>query len=161
MDNLATAGHRGVYLLNPFTYPDHSGNTVTIEGGLMGTLLRGIKIWGLEKMEELQVDSAQKMHEFVEFNKMAAEETGSNLISQKIPKVAQIHAGADNNLARWLSTIIRRWRICVEYNKTSMATLINTIKEQAGPLRTSLLHKTTYQDVWTIIKGRSCVEGGR
>ena len=98
-------------------------------------------------MEKLQADSAQRMHEFVEFNKMAAEETGSNLISQKIPKLAPIHAGADNNLARWLSTIIRRWRLCVEYNKASMAALIHTIKQQAGPLRTSLLHKRTYRDV--------------
>ena len=54
-------------------------------------------------------------------------------------------------MARWLSIIIRRWRSCVEYNKASMAALIHTIKQQAGPLRTSLLHKRTYRDVWTII----------
>ena len=92
------------------------------------------------------------MNEFVEHSRMAAKETGSNLISQKIQKLDPIHPGADNNLARWLSTIIRRWWLCVEYNKTSMSVLINTIKEHAGPLRTSLLHKSTYQEVWMIIK---------
>ena len=44
-----------------------------------------------------------------------------------------------------------------------MSALINTIKEHSGPLRTSLLHKNTYHEVWTIIKrkvlnGRAAIQ---
>ena len=71
--NLARAGHRGIYLLDPLQNPDGCGNMVAIEGGKVGTLLRNIKVWGLEKMEELQARSAQRMTEFEVFTKMAAD----------------------------------------------------------------------------------------
>ena len=37
--NLARAGHRGIYLLDPLHYPDDGGNMVAIEGGKVGTLI--------------------------------------------------------------------------------------------------------------------------
>ena len=58
LENLARAGHRGIYLLDPIQYTDGSGHTVVIEGGKVGSLLRSIKIWGLETLEELQAGSA-------------------------------------------------------------------------------------------------------
>ena len=62
--DLARAGHRGIYLLDPLHYPDGSGHMVANEGGKVGSLLRNIKIWGLEKLEELHAGSAQRMTEF-------------------------------------------------------------------------------------------------
>ena len=126
-------------------------------------LFRELKVWALEKLQEIYAESEQKMYKSIENCKMAAKQTALDLTSEKIPKLDPIHPGTDNNLAQWLFTINKWWRLCVEYNQTSMSALINTIKEHSGPLRTSLLHKNTYHEVWTIIKrkvlnGRAAIQ---
>ena len=86
--------------------------------------------------------------------KRAAKQTSLDLTSEKIPKLKPIVPEADNNLAQWLFIVDRRWKLCVKYDNSSMNSFVNTIKEHAGPLKTSLINKNSYQEVWTVIKRR-------
>ena len=151
-NSLATAGHKGVFLLDPFTYQDHHGTATSIGSGSVAGLFKELKIWALEKLEEISAVSKQKLYESIEQRKMAPKQSALDLTSEKIPKLDPIYPGTDNNLAQWLFIIDKRWKLWVKYNQSSMSAFTNTVKENSGPLKTSLMNKTTYHEVWTTIK---------
>ena len=59
--------------------------------------------------------------------------------------------------------IDKRWKLCVQFDQSSIFAFINTVKENSGPLKTSLMNKTTYHEGWTTIKrkvlnGRAAIQ---
>ena len=69
LKSVVTAAHKGVYVINPFTYPDQHGTAIVIESVAVSELLRELKIWAFEKLEEVSVLSKQKMYEAIEKKK--------------------------------------------------------------------------------------------
>ena len=56
-----------------------------------------------------------------------------------------------------------RQEIEIMYDQSSMSAFINTVKENSGPLKISLMNKNTYHEVWTTIKrkvlnGRAAIQ---
>ena len=57
------------------------------------------------------------MYDAAERSKRAAKQTSLDLTSEKIPELNNILPGVDNNLADWIFTIDKRWRLCCRYDK--------------------------------------------
>ena len=104
LKNIVTAGHKGVQVASPFVYQCYTGAEVSILPGRVPRTFRDMKVWALEKLEEVVAEAKQQLYDTAERTKRAAKQTSLDLTSEKIPELTNILPGADNNLADWMFT---------------------------------------------------------
>ena len=66
LKSVVTGSHKGVRVVNPFTYLDHHGTEISIASGRVPGLFRDMKIWSLEKLEEVSILAKQQMYKVAE-----------------------------------------------------------------------------------------------
>ena len=125
-------------------------NNATARTRNVADLINTIRIFAMENKEKAEKSDQQKLMEQKEYRKMAAAQIRGELGSETIPKLFVIRD--ENNFGQWITVCERRWRLCCKNDKTSLGSLVNTIRMNAGPVRDLVLNKRSFNEIFCVIK---------
>ena len=134
---------KNVVLAN-FRYMNHRDEWVTTDS--VAQLLNIIYCFSFER-RDIQ-ERTQK--EDLEFKKYAAQASRQNLDSEHIPTLWIGQKG--NNLAWFLHVVWKRYLLVHKHDMSSMSNMVHTIKNNSGPLKSSMKNIKSFIEVMVHVK---------